>query len=372
MNNYLNHIAGNLKVKSVLLNILKSKNIPHAFLFSGSEGLGKENAAINFAKELNLLDNIDGQKKTKIVHSINSFTEPYIKYIYPLPRGKNETDHNDPYEKLSSDEIEIINSELHMKSENPFYRLKIPRANQIKVSSIRDIKKFLSLNYDDIKYRIILVSQAHLMNEESQNALLKNLEEPPAGVIFILTTSAPEKLRETIRSRCWRIDFQPLPDTDLETILTEKFNIDEDIAKEVIPFSEGSVQNAISLIESNFVELLEQTIRILRYSFAKKYNSALVEFDEIISDSDISKLKLIIRLLLTWFNDLQRYRLNPDSKLFFNKHIDTIRKFNEKFPDSDIQKAISDIDRISSFTKNNINLNLAVSNIIAQLSLVTA
>lgn len=371
-NNYLKNIAGNQKVKSVLLNILKSKNIPHAFLFSGSEGFGKENAAINFAKELNLLGAIDEQKKAKVVHSINSFTEPFIKYIYPLPRGKNETDSNDPYEKLSADEIEIINSELQIKSENPFYRIKIPRANQIKVSSIRDIKKFLSLNYDDVNFRVILISQAHLMNEESQNALLKNLEEPPAGVVFILTTASPEKLRETIRSRCWRIDFQPLPDEDLENILVEKFNIELDIAVEVIPFAEGSVQNAISLIESNFLDLLEQTIRVLRYSFAKKYNSALLEFDEIISESDNAKLKLIIRLLLTWFNDLQRYRLNPDSKLFFNKHIETIRKFNEKFPDSDIQETISNIDSISSYTKNNINLNVAVSNIIAQLSLVTA
>lgn len=372
MNNYLNNISGNQKVKEVLFNILNSKNIPHAFLFSGSEGLGKENAAINFAKELNLIDEEDEQRKLKIIHSINSFTEPFIKYIYPLPRGKNETDHHDPFERLSPDEIEIINAELQTKSINPYYRMKIPRANLIKVSSIRDIKKFLSLNYDDINYRVILISQAHLMNEESQNALLKNLEEPPKGVIFILTTSAHEKLRETIKSRCWKVDFQPIPDAELSDILIDKFKIDVEIAKEVIPFSEGSVQNAMSLIENNFLELLDQTIRILRYSFAKKYNSALLEFDEIISESDQLKLKLIIRLLLTWFNDLQRYRLNKGTKLFFNKHVDTIRKFNEKFPDADIQKVINKIDDISNYTKNNINLNVAVSNIISQLSLVTA
>ena len=61
------------------------------------------------------------------------------------------------------------------------------------------------------------------MNTEAQNALLKNLEEPPEGVIFILCTSSPEKLRETIRSRCWRINFQPLDDNQLYEILVEKF-----------------------------------------------------------------------------------------------------------------------------------------------------
>ena len=140
----------------------------------------------------------------------------------PLPRGKSETDQNDPYEKLSDDEIELINSEFQKKSKNLFYKIQIPRANFIKISSIRDIKKFLSLNYDDVKYRVILVSQAHLMNEESQNALLKNLEEPPDGVIFILCTPYPEKLRETIRSRCWKINFQPLENETIAKISDRK------------------------------------------------------------------------------------------------------------------------------------------------------
>ncbi|MDY0084168.1 MAG: hypothetical protein RBR74_13370, partial [Ignavibacteriaceae bacterium] len=334
MNNFLNEIAGNPKVKLVLTNILKSKNIPHAFLFSGDEGLGKDNTAICFAKELNLIDSNDEDRNSKVIQSINNLSEPYIKYIFPLPRGKNETDHSGPYERLSADELDIINSELQTKSKNPYHKIRIPKANQIKVSSIRDIKKFLTLNYDDINYRIILISQAHLMNEESQNALLKNLEEPPNKVIFILTTSAPEKLRETIKSRCWKITFQPIPAQELKDILIEKFNIEEQLSDDVITFSDGSVQNAISLIESNIYELLEKTIRILRYSFGKKYNSALTEFEDIISESDQLKFRLIIRLLLTWFNDLQRFRFNPDSRMFFYKHLDTLQKFDEKFPNA--------------------------------------
>lgn len=371
MNNFLNDIAGNPKVKLVLTNILNSKNIPHAFLFSGNTGLGKDNAAISFAKELNLIDSNDEIKKSKLIHSINSFSEPYIKYIFPLPRGKNETDQNGPYEKLSPDDIEIINSELQIKSKNPFHKIRIPKANQIKVSSIRDIKKILSLNYDDINYRIILISEAHLMNEESQNALLKNLEEPPNRVVFILTTSAPEKLRETIISRCWKIDFQPIPDQELKKILIEKFNIEEELTDDVIAFSEGSVQNAILLIENNLNELLEKVIRILRYSFGRRYNSALKEFEDIVSGSDQLKFKLIIRLLLTWFNDLQRYRFNPESRMFFQGYSDTIQKFDEKFPDINIQPVINSLDNISSYTRSNVNMNVAVSNIISQISLVT-
>jgi DNA polymerase-3 subunit delta' len=371
MSNYIDEIIGNDRVKLILTNIIKSGNIPHAFLFTGEDGVGKENAVLAFTKVLNT-SNPKELKNAKITSLIQNLTEPYIKYIFPLPRGKNETDQSDPYEKLTEDDIESINLELKKKSENPFYKPNIPRANFIKISSIRDIKKFLSLNYDDIKYRVILVSQAHLMNEESQNALLKNLEEPPDGVIFFLCTSSPEKLRETIRSRCWKVNFQPIPTQIVKEILINKFDIREILASDVAPFSGGSVQEAISLLENDFEELREKTIRILRYSFGKKYQSALIEFEDIISESDQLKAKLIIRMILLWLIDFQKFRYNNNSDFFYSKHIETLQKFDSKFPNADIQTVTQNLDKLSSSFRNNINLNVAVNNIIFQLSQLTS
>lgn len=370
MSDYLSEIIGNNKVKGILCNIIKNGSIPHAFLFAGPEGVGKENTALSFCKEIN--KSSDPSINNKIIHSIETFSEPYVKYILPLPRGKNETDQNDPYEKLSADEIELVNAQFQKKSHNLFYKIEIPRANLVKISSIRDIKKYLSMNYDDINYRMILISQAHLMNEESQNALLKNLEEPPEGVIFILSTSAPEKLRETIRSRCWKITFQPLESKLVSKILVEKFNIDKDVADEVAPFSSGSTQQAIDLIGNDFQELREKTIRILRYSFARKFNSALLEFEDIVSESDQTKAKLIIRLILFWLNDFQKIRIESDSaEIFFNKHIETLEKFYSKFPNVDIANVSQNIDKISSSFRSNINLNVAINNIVSELSRLT-
>jgi DNA polymerase III subunit delta' len=371
MSNYINEILGNDRVKLILTNIINSGNIPHAFLFTGEDGVGKENAVLAFAKELNT-KNLESLVNHKIISLIQNLSEPYIKYILPLPRGKNETDQSDPYEKLSEDDIELINLEFKKKFENPFYRPNIPRANFIKINSIRDIKKFLSLNYDDVKYRVILVSQAHLMNEESQNALLINLEEPPEGVIFILCTSSPEKLRETIRSRCWKVNFQPLPSQIVKEILINKFGISESLANDVAPFSGGSVQEAISLIENEFEELREKTIRILRYSFGKKYQSALTEFEDIISESNQLKAKLIIRMILIWLNDFQKFRYNNNSDFFYSKHLETLQKFYAKFPNTDLQTITQNLDKISTSFRNNINLNVAVNNIIFQLSQLTS
>lgn len=367
MSKYLDEIIGNQKVRLIFESMMKQSNIPHALLFTGSEGVGKENAAISFAKAINTFKSNSADEK-KIVTSIQKFSEPFIKYILPLPRGKNETDQNDPYEKFTQDEMDLIKTEFEKKSENPFYRIEIPKANIIKINSIRDVKKFLSLNYDDVKYRIVIISRAHLMNEEAQNALLKNLEEPPAGVIFILCTAYPEKLRETIRSRCWKIHFQPLDNNDLVYVLTKYFKVDENLAREVTPFSEGSTQGAMLLLENDFEELREKTIRILRNSFAKRYHSALTEFEDALSVSDQLKIKLLIKMLLIWLNDFQKFRLKKLDNIFYTKHLETLEKFNSKFPDIEISSVTNNLDKISSYLKNNINLNLAVSNIIFQLS----
>jgi DNA polymerase-3 subunit delta' len=116
MNKYFDEIIGNDQVKEIFNSMLNSSDIPHAFLFTGPEGVGKENAAIVFAKAINFSES-DFQNGHKKITQIQNLSEPYIKYILSLPRGKNETDQNDPYEKLSVDEIEAIKIELEKKEQ---------------------------------------------------------------------------------------------------------------------------------------------------------------------------------------------------------------------------------------------------------------
>ena len=215
MDNFFENIDGQTRVKNILTNFALTSNIPHALLFTGNEGVGKEKIAIQFAQMINL-KRVKNSERQKILNLMANFSEPYLKYIIPLPRGKNETDSDGPTDKLSNEEIEQLRIELRKKIDNPYYKINLPKANTIKINSIRDIKKFLAMDYSDIAYRIVIISSAHLMNEAAQNALLKNLEEPPPGVVFILITSFPERLRETIRSRCWNVNFDPLTNEDLK------------------------------------------------------------------------------------------------------------------------------------------------------------
>ena len=101
----LENIPGQQKVKQILNNFLQSDKIPHALLFTGMEGGGKDNAAIQFAKAI-VSKKVSGSEIT--VKGIELLQEPYLKLIIPLPRGKNETDSSSPTEKLTMDELDLI------------------------------------------------------------------------------------------------------------------------------------------------------------------------------------------------------------------------------------------------------------------------
>jgi len=367
LNFSLDNIPGQQKVKLTLNNFLQTEKIPHALLFSGMEGVGKDNAAIQFAKTIINNTNLSGSEK--ISKAIEQLQEPYLKLIIPLPRGKNETDSSSPTEKLTQDEIELIREELETKSLNPFHKISIPKANNIRINSIREIKKFLSMNYDETGYRFILISDAHLMNEESQNSLLKSLEEPPEKVIFILTTSKISKLKSTIISRCWKINFDPLGEEEIVFILSKYFNIERSTAEEVAPFAMGSVRTAMRLTEMNFHELKEKIISVLRYSFGRKFNSAMDELNSLLSDQRLSSLQIVVSMMVTWLNDVQRYRLNIN-RFYFKDYEDTLQKFQNKFPDVQLNEISSRLEKLSNLTRNNINPSLLSANLTFELASV--
>jgi len=370
MTDLFKDIPGQQRVKNILDKYNSHSSIPHALLFVGPDGVGKENVALRFAQSINLLENKNGDAG-KILNQINSLSEPYVKYIIPLPRGKNETDSDGPTDKLTTDEIEMLQDELQKKKNNPYHKIKLPRANNIKINSIRSIKKFLSLDYEDVAYRFIIISSAHLMNEAAQNALLKNLEEPPKGVIFILITPYPERLRETIISRCWKINFDPLSNEELTQVLTNNLNVEISQAKSIAPFADGSVTNALKLIDMDIATLGEKTISILRYSFGRKYHSAFEEFKSLLADQSAENMQIILKMIITWLIDLQKYK-NGIDQYFFTEHKATLEKFNSKFPNVELKDIVFKLDQLSSSIKNNININLLAANIVFELSTLTA
>jgi DNA polymerase-3 subunit delta' len=347
---------------TILTRFIESSKMPHAMLFHGPKGVGKFATAVSLLMELNRRQGLEENHLNKI----SSLSEPYIKYVFPLPRGKGETAKDSATSRLSPDVIDLVNSEIVIKSTNPFYSLKIAQANNIKINSIRDVRKFLSLEYGDIPVRAIIIEDAHLMNDEAQNALLKSLEEPPEGVIFVLITHKPDNLLSTIISRCQQIKFNPLSKSHLIKLLIEYFDTSRKDSELVADFADGSVEKAVELLNMDFEELVERSINVLRYSLAKRYHTALTIFSQTYEEYDSRGVELLIEIILKWFSDVQRKKVNSDISRF-SSYNDTIIKFLQKFPNSDNYKIQTNLESIKNKLSLNLNLNVMILNIIFEI-----
>jgi DNA polymerase-3 subunit delta' len=360
------HLTDNITYQknavTIISRLIDSAKIPHAMLFHGSKGVGKFATAVSLIKELNSRYGLDENHLGKI----SSLSEPYIKYVFPLPRGKGETAKDSATSKLSSEVIETVNSEIAKKSGNPFYSMNIPQANNIKINSIRDVRKFLSLEYGDIPVRAIIVEDAHLMNDEAQNALLKSLEEPPEGVVFILITHKPDDLLNTIISRCQKIKFNPLSNNHLIKILTEFFDTSREDAELIAMFADGSVDKAVELLNTEFREMIDRSINVLRYSLAKRYHTALKIFSQTYEEYGNRGVELLIELILKWFSDVQRRKIDLDISRF-SSYDDTITKFLDKFPDSNNYEIQLNLESVKNRLSLNLNLNVMILNIIFEI-----
>ncbi|MFA6979713.1 MAG: AAA family ATPase [Ignavibacteriaceae bacterium] len=348
--------VGQENIRRALTHLAQSNALHHALIFHGVEGFGMDTIAIRFA-----------QMVVKNSSSKNFLDNPNIKFIIALPRGKNETDTDGPMDKIPAAEFEKIKSELGKKELNPYYQLDIPNANDIKINSIRDIQKYLTLKPECDQKRVIIISEADLMNEAAQNALLKNLEEPPENTYFILTTTKLNQLRETIRSRCQEFQFSPLSESEMEEILTKFFEIGSDSAHMVSRIAEGSYTKALEMLESDVNFFLEKTISILRYGLVGKYYSCLQEINEI-GKKDEKDFKQIIRFIIYWLYEL---RASRDGKIpyYFVNQQETIDKFNLKYGQINLTEIIKDCEYLLyQITNTNVNINVLKFRLVMLLS----
>lgn len=365
MNELWENIFEQENAKKILDNFFSIRRVPHAFIFSGSDGVGKFNTAVEYCKIL--YSQFDDRLKENALKKIANLQEPVFKYICPLPRGKNELSDDSSTDKLSEDQLKEFLSELRKKIENPFYKIEIDGANTIKISSIREIKKFMTSSYDEFPLRFIVIDDAHFMNDQSQNALLKSLEEPPEGFYFFILTNSTDKLLPTIVSRCWKIEFEPLSRKTISELLVNRFGIDKKQADKAAIFSEGSLQRAILLLQNQIDQILESIITFLRFAMAKRYNSAFFELNNLLTDRTSEELKLIISLIKIWFNDAVKNQFDFDN-YYYIEFQDTFKKFNDRYGKSDLESLIDRLTLLEESCDRNLNLNVLALNLIFELS----
>ncbi|MEW6600222.1 MAG: DNA polymerase III subunit delta' [Nitrospirota bacterium] len=220
------------------LNILKGciikERIPHALLFAGDEGIGKRLTAVNFAKALNCRG-MEGDETEAAGGLLFEVPEP--EQGGPGPETLPEACDNCPsckkIESGNHPDVFIIGPE--------------GEGGQITVQSIRQLEESLSYKPYEGRWKIAIVDEADKLNQSAANAFLQTLEEPSAQSILILISSRPDMLLPTIRSRCQRISFSPLPLDTMALLLKEKFNdMDDKQARLLSMLSGGRLGYALT------------------------------------------------------------------------------------------------------------------------------
>jgi DNA polymerase-3 subunit delta' len=183
----LRDVMGQDRAVGIILGTLRNNRIPSAYLFTGESGIGKKFTALNLAKAVNCLQ--DRGAFSRVTH--HDF---------------------DACDECSS--CRKIDSLIH-----PDLLVVSPEKGEIRVDEVRGVEDALSLRPFEGRTKVVIIDDAHAMNQSAENAFLKTLEEPPEESLLVLVTPHPDMLSETIRSRCSRISFVPLsPDMCEEVV----------------------------------------------------------------------------------------------------------------------------------------------------------
>ena len=201
-------VIGQEPIARTLRNAIESGRIAHAYLFCGTRGVGKTTMARLFARALNITDDL--VEADAIAEAI-----------------------------MAGSDLDVI---------------EIDGASNRGVQEARDLIASASLKPARCRYRIYIIDEVHMLTRDAFNALLKTMEEPPEHVKFILCTTEPNDVLQTIQSRCQRFDFRAIPARQIAEHLAailgkEGVEADPEALLQVARLGEGSMRDALSILD---------------------------------------------------------------------------------------------------------------------------
>ncbi len=288
------NIVGNNKIKESLKNAVKSNNVSHSYLFVGKAGVGKKKFAKDLAKKVMCLGSNGGAQNNGVKN--------------------NEVQNNN----VANDNLELDfdNCDSCIKfdaNSNPDFSIIVPDGKSIKIEQIRNLQARIVEKPISSSKKVYIIDDADTMTEESQNCLLKTLEEPPEYAMIILIASNENRMLQTIKSRCVIIRFEDLTNEEISQILHTN---DQDI----IRLCEGSVAKADTISEKR--EMFAQLKIIADYLSKNSLIDVLNNSDLLYSSKDD------IKTLIDFLNIIFFEKAKENIK--YSKAISIIEKTKKK------------------------------------------
>ena len=280
-----NDLIGQEVVVETITNSIKADKIPNAYLFTGIRGIGKTTTARIVAKALNCLNSIEDLCKENLCENCEAITE--------------------------SNHIDV---------------LEMDAASKTGVDDIRDLIEFSRYGPTSSKYKIFIIDEVHMLSKQAFNALLKTLEEPPKYLKFIFATTEIKKIPITVISRCQRFDLSRIKSTELFEFVKkikdkENGKASDEALKLIVKISEGSVRDALSLLDRALLSLennVELDLNAAQKIFGYFDKSQLIDLFKLILESEEAKVINIYRKI---------YDQGVEPKVFINDFLEILYYF---------------------------------------------
>jgi len=278
-------LIGQDVVAETILNSIKANKVPNAYLFTGIRGIGKTTTARIVAKSLNCSNGVDSLCKESFCENCASIS--------------------------NSNHIDV---------------LEMDAASKTGVDDVRDLIEFSRYGPTTAKYKIFIIDEVHMLSKQAFNALLKTLEEPPEYLKFIFATTEIKKIPITVISRCQRFDLSRIKSLELFDFIKkikdkEDGNVSDEALKLIVKISEGSVRDALSLLDRALLTLdkdkeldLSSTQKIFGY-FDK---SQLINLFQLIFEGKEAEVLDIYRKI---------YNQGVEPKIFINDFLELLYYF---------------------------------------------
>jgi DNA polymerase-3 subunit gamma/tau len=278
-------LIGQEVVAETITNSIKADKIPNAYLFTGIRGIGKTTTARIVAKGLNCLNGIENLCKEDLCENCKSIAD--------------------------SNHIDV---------------LEMDAASKTGVDDVRDLIEFSRYGPTSAKYKIFIIDEVHMLSKQAFNALLKTLEEPPEYLKFIFATTEIKKIPITVVSRCQRFDLSRIKSSELFEFIKdikekEKGKASDEALKLIVKISEGSVRDALSLLDRALLSLDEKKeldLNAAQKIFGYFDKSQLINLFELILKGEEEKVINIYRKI---------YDQGVEPKVFINDFLEILYYF---------------------------------------------
>lgn len=334
----------------LLSTLLRNGSIPHALLFIGMAGVGKQNTAMIFAMACNC-KSYEWEPFAKRSNARIKDDRTGIRQIDAAPCGSCRS-----CRKIAS-------------GHHPDIVLIAPSGPLIKIGQIRDLCRTLTMMPYEARLRVVVITDAQTMNPAASNALLKVLEEPPDRTILILTATQTSDLLPTIVSRCQQIRFSPILGKQIEMLLIEEHDMSPDDAEIISIMANGSLSKALSMVRS-----MPRTNWIKRRIWIINEVAAIVEkpiASRLAFAEKLSKEKALLadslEVMKSWFRDLIVCRYHPE-KLINHDLKDKILHTSTAMGVDSLISHIDDIQSVQNNIHTNINMRLSLEVMMMRLA----